>query len=52
MRDIYPDEQCEENNSKKVIHMTVINMVDLDLAGKRVLIRQDLDIVNAEKISL
>lgn len=41
---MHPDEQYEENNSIKVMHMTVINMADLDLAGKRVLIRQDLNV--------
>jgi phosphoglycerate kinase len=41
---VHPDEQYEENNSIKVMHMTVINMADLDLAGKRVLIRQDLNV--------
>ena len=43
MRDISP-RQHRNNNEERVKSMTVINMADLDLAGKRVLIRQDLNV--------
>jgi phosphoglycerate kinase len=43
MRDISP-QQHRNNNEERVKNMTVINMADLDLAGKRVLIRQDLNV--------